>query len=130
VLAYLTFTRVFDVNYDPGNVVAVDVNGDNATIALLKKSSLTEVYRVETNLGSIVIAYTMRRKRTTKDISAKNRAVKRKLYVPRKVAKPIEKPALEKIAVVGDVGGRAKRNMEKGKNSKPRHRIHQWSAST
>ena len=130
MLAYLTFTRVFDVNYDPGNVVAVDVNGDNATIALLKKSSLTEVYRIETNLGRIVIAYTMRRKRTTKDISAKNRTVKRKLYVPRKVAKPIEKPALEKIAVVGDVGGRVKGNMEKGKNSKLRHRIHQWSAST
>jgi len=119
------FKKGFKVAYDPTNVVAVDVNGDNATIALLKKSSLTEVYRIETNLGSIVIAYTMRRKRTTKDISAKNRAVKRKLYVPRKVAKPIEKPALEKIAVVGDVGGRAKRNMEKGKNSKPRHRIRQ-----
>ena len=129
MLAYLTFTRVFDVNYDPGNLVAVDVNGDNVTIALFKKSGLTEVYSVETILGRIVIAYAVRR-RITKGISTKNRIVRRKLDVARKTAKPIEKLALEKIAVVGDVGGRVKGNMEKGKNSKLRHRIHQWSAST
>ena len=102
----------------------MDVNGDNVTIALFKKSSLTEVYSVETILGRIVIAYAVRR-RITKGISTKNRIVRRKLDVARKTAKPIEKLALEKIAVVGDVGGRAKRNMEKGKNSKPRHRIRQ-----
>jgi transposase len=36
VVAYLTFTREFEVGYDPRNVVAVDVNENNVTIALFK----------------------------------------------------------------------------------------------
>ncbi|WP_054843925.1 hypothetical protein [Vulcanisaeta souniana] len=39
VIIYLTFTRDFTVSYDPGNVVAVDINEDNVTVALFKEGS-------------------------------------------------------------------------------------------
>jgi len=62
ILVYLTFKKNFEVLYNPRNIVAVDVNENNVTLALFKEGKLSEVYRVETNLGRIVIAYSERRR--------------------------------------------------------------------
>ena len=106
VVAYLTFTREFEVGYDPRNVVAVDVNENDVTIALFKGGVLSGVYRVETGLGGTVIAYSERRERITRGRSTKTREVRRKLRrlrekerkldVLRKTAKLIENLAAEK----------------------------------
>ena len=142
ILAYLTFTKGFEVAYEPQNVVAVDVNENNATIAVFNYGVLSEIYRVEMALGKIVVAYAERRKRITSGNSTKTREVRkrlkklregeRKLDVLRKTAKLIERLAIEKraVVVVGNVNGRAKERMEGSANSKLRHRIHQWSVST
>jgi IS605 OrfB family transposase len=139
VVAYLTFTREFEVGYDPRNAVAVDVNENNVTIALFKGGVLADVYRVETGLGRIVVAYSERRERITQGRSTKTREVKRKLRrlrekerkldVLRKTAKLIENLAVENSAavVVGNINEKAKERMEEDANSKLRHRIHQWS---
>jgi IS605 OrfB family transposase len=139
IVAYLTFAKDFDVNYDPRNVVAVDVNENNVTIALFKDGVLSDVYRVETNLGRIVISYSERRERATRGKSTKVREVKkklrrhrekeRKLDVLRKTANFIERLAIENkaITVVGSINEKAKEKMERGASSKLRHRIHQWS---
>ena len=79
VLAYLTFTKGFEVACEPQNVVAVDVNENNATIALFNNGVLSEVYRVETSLGRIAVAYAERRKRITKGNPTKTREVRKKL---------------------------------------------------
>jgi transposase len=124
VLAYLTFTKGFEVAYEPQNVVAVDVNENNATIAVFNYGVLSEIYRVEMALGKIVVAYAERRKRITSGNSTKTREVRkrlkklregeRKLDVLRKTAKLIERLAIEKraVVVVGNVNGRAKERME------------------
>jgi len=142
IIAYLTFTKGFEVAYEPKNVVAVDVNENNVTVAVFNNGVLNSVYRVETGLGRIVIAYAERRKRITRGNSTKTREVRkklkklregeRKLDVLRKTAKLIERLAIEKraVVVVGNVNGRAKERMEGSANSKLRHRIHQWSVST
>jgi transposase, IS605 OrfB family, central region len=142
VVVYLTFVKHFEVEYDPGNAVAVDVNENNVTVALFKSGALAEVYRVETNLGRMVIAYAERRKRITEGNSTKTREVRkklkrlreseRKLDVLRKAAKLIEELATENkaVVVIGNIGERAKKAMESDKSSKLRHRIHQWSVST
>jgi IS605 OrfB family transposase len=139
VVAYLTFTREFEVGYDPRNVVAVDVNENNVTIALFKGGVLSDVYRAEIGLGRIVIAYSERRKRITLGRSTKVREVRkklrklreeeRKLDVLRKTAKFIEKLAVENgaVVVVGNIDEKAKERMEEDASSKLRHRIHQWS---
>ncbi|MCC6046973.1 MAG: IS200/IS605 family accessory protein TnpB-related protein [Desulfurococcaceae archaeon] len=139
VVAYLTFTREFEVGYDPRNVVAVDVNENNVTIALFKGGVLSDVYRAEIGLGRIVIAYSERRKRITLGRSTKVREVRkklrklrekeRKLDVLRKTAKFIEKLAVENgaVVVVGNIDEKAKERMEEDAISKLRHRIHQWS---
>jgi IS605 OrfB family transposase len=139
VVVYLSFTREFEVGYDPRNVVAVDVNENNATVAVFKDGSLTDVYRVETGLGRIVVAYSERRERITRGRSTKTREVKkrlknlrekeRKLDVLRKTAKFIETLAVENgaVVVVGNINEKAKERMEKDASSKLRHRIHQWS---
>ena len=139
VIVYLTFTREFDVSYNPKNVVAVDVNENNVTVAVFKDCSLTDVYRVETGLGRIVVAYSERRKRITQGKSTKTREVRRKLRrlrererkqdVLRKTAKLIESFAIENraVIVVGNISEKAKERMEEDANSKLRHRIHQWS---
>jgi IS605 OrfB family transposase len=139
VVAYLTFTREFEVSYDPRNVVAVDVNENNVTIALFKGGVLSDVCRVETGLGRIVVAYSERRERITQGKSTKSREVKRKFRrlrererkqdVLRKTAKLIENLAVENraVVVVGNINERAKERMEEDANSKLRHRIHQWS---
>jgi IS605 OrfB family transposase len=139
VVVYLTFTREFEVGYDPRNAVAVDVNENNVTIALFKGGVLSGVYRVETGLGGTVIAYSERRERITQGRSTKTREVKRKfrrlrererkLDVLRKTAKLIENLAAENSAavVVGNIDEKAKGRMEEGVSSRLRHRIHQWS---
>jgi IS605 OrfB family transposase len=139
VVAYLTFTREFELGYDPKNIVAVDVNESNVTVAVFKDGSLTDVYRVETGLGRIVVAYSERRKRITQGKSTKTREVKEKLKklrererkqdVLRKTAKLIGSLAIENraVVVVGNINEKAKERMEEDANSKLRHRIHQWS---
>jgi len=142
VMVYLTFIKHFEVECDPGNAVAVDVNENNVTVALFRNSTLTEAYRVETGLGRLVIAYSERMKRVTKGKSTKTREVrkklsklrerKRKLDVLRKTAGFIEKLATENraVAVIGNIDRKAKEKMERDKSSKLRHRIYQWSVST
>jgi IS605 OrfB family transposase len=142
VLAYLVFTKSFEIAYEPQNVVAVDVNENNVTVAVFIGDSLSDVYRVETGLGRIVIAYAERRKQIVSGDSTKTREVRkklkrlregeRKLDVLRKTVKFIERLAIKNraVVVVGNINGRAKERMEKGANSKLRHRIHQWSVPT
>jgi IS605 OrfB family transposase len=139
IIVYLSFNRELEVGYDPKNVVAVDVNENNVTIALFKNGSLTDIYRVETSLGRIVIAYSERKKRISSGKSTKVREVKkrlrklregeRKLDVLRKTAKFIEKLAVENraIVVIGNIDKKAKEKMERDASNRLRHRIHQWS---
>jgi hypothetical protein len=54
VLAYLAFSRSFEITYDPSNVVSLDVNENNVTMAVFRGNMLVEVIRVETSLGRIV----------------------------------------------------------------------------
>ena len=142
VIVYLTFTKNLEVEYSPRNAVAIDVNENNVTVALFKGCALAEVYRVETGLGRVVIAYAERRRRITGGASTKTREVRRKLRnlrergrkldILRKTAKFIEELAAanKAVVVVGNIDGRAKEVMEKDKGAKLRHRIHQWSVST
>ena len=139
IVVYLSFTKSFEVSYNPKNVVAVDVNENNVTIALFKDDALADVYRVETGLGRIVIAYSERRKRISLSKSTKVKEVKkrlkklrereRKLDVLRKTAKFVERLAVENraIVVVGNINEKAKKRMEEDAGNKLRHRIHQWS---
>jgi len=139
VVAYLSFTRELEVGYDPKNVVAVDVNENNVTIAFFEDGALSNVYRVETGLGGVVIAYSERRKRVTLGNSTKVRGVRkklrrlrekdRKLDVLRKTVKFVENLAIgnKAVVVVGNIDEKAKERMEEDANSKLRHRIHQWS---
>jgi putative transposase len=142
VLAYITFVKVYPVFYDKKNVIAVDGNENNITIAVFKNGVLVEVIRIETGLGKIVIAYAVRRKRISKGKSTKTREVKKKLRKLReggrkrdilyKVAGFIEELARENnaVVVVGDIGEDDKKRMSEGKGRKLRHRIHQWSIAT
>ena len=110
IVAYLTFTKGFEVEYSPGNVVAVDVNEDNVTVSVFSNKTLADVYRVETSLGRMVIAYAERRRRITKGYSTKKREVRKelrrlrerekKLDTLRKAERFIEKLAIENKAVV------------------------------
>jgi len=141
VLAYLTFRKDFEAERNLHNVVAVDVNENNVTLAVFREGRISEVYRVETGLGRIVIAYTERRKKLTKGRSTKDRDVKkvlknlrekeRKHDIVRKTAKIIEEIASRNNAavVVGNVFKGKKKLEEKTRNDKLRHRIHQWNVS-
>jgi putative transposase len=142
VLAYITFVKVYAVFYDKKNVIAVDGNENNITIAVFRNGVLVEVIRVETGLGRIVIAYAVRRKRISKGKSTKTREVKKKLKMLRegdrkrdilyKVVNFIEELAKENnaVVVIGDISGDDKGRMEKNMGRKLRHRIHQWSIAT
>ncbi len=72
----------------------MDVNESNVTIALFRNYSLVEIYRVETSLGRMVIAYSERR---------------RKIGVLKKTAGFIGKLALENSAtvVIGNINSKA-----------------------
>jgi putative transposase len=142
VLAYITFVKVYTILYDKTNVIAVDVNENNITIAVFKNGILIEVIRIETGLGKLVIAYAVRRKRISKGKSTKTREVKKKLRKLRerdrkkdilfKIVNFIEELARENnaVVVVGDISGDDKGRMSEGKGRKLRHRIHQWSIAT
>jgi putative transposase len=142
VLAYITLVKVYAVFYDKMNVIAVDVNENNITIAVFRNGVLVEVIRIETGFGRLVIAYAVRRKRISRGKSTKTREVKKKLRKLRerdrkkdilcKVARFIEELARENnaVVVIGDISGDDKERMEKNKSRKLRHRIHQWSIAT
>jgi IS605 OrfB family transposase len=141
-VAYLTFKRDFNVDPDPRNVVAVDVNENNVTAAVFVDGRLREVWRLETRLGHMVVVYAERRRKIAEGRHTSDREVRtklkkfrerrRKLDVARKAAKFIERLAEEHNAVVavGRITHRAKEKMKEDKNRKLRHRIHQWNVRT
>lgn len=141
-VAYLSFKREFEVEPDPRNVVAVDVNEDNVTAAVFVGGVLKEVWRIETGLGRMAIAYAERRRRITEGRHPSDREVRtklkrlrerrRKMDVLRKAAKFIERLAEEHNAAVaiGKITQRAKEKMAEDKGRRLRHRIHQWSVRT
>ena len=142
VIIYLTFKKNFEVVCNPSNVVAVDVNENNVTVAVFKDKKLCEVYRIETGLGRLVISYAERRRRITRGKSTKTRSVKkalkklgekeRKRDIIYKTAKVIEKLAIQNnaVVVIGNVYRGKEKLVEKTRKSILRHRIHQWSIST
>ncbi|MDT7889341.1 MAG: hypothetical protein RQ885_10260 [Desulfurococcales archaeon] len=67
VLDYLAFSRSFEITHDPSNVVSLDVNENNVTIAVFRGGMFVEVIRVETSLGRIAIAYSVRRERISRE---------------------------------------------------------------
>jgi len=141
LFVYLAFKKDFEVAYNPRNVVAVDINENNVTAAVFKEGKLSEVYRIETNLGKIVVAYSERKKKITRGSSTKARWVRkalkklrekeRKRDVVYKTARIIEKLAVENnaVVVVGNVHRGKKRLVENTGKNYLRHRIHQWSVS-
>jgi len=141
IIIYLTFTKNFEVAYNPNNVVAVDVNENNVTVAVFRDKKLREVYRIETSLGRLVISYAERRKRITRGKSTKTRSVKkalkklrekeRKQDIIHKTAKIIEELAVQNNAIVaiGNVHRGKRKLVERTRKSTLRHRIHQWSVS-
>jgi len=44
VIAYLAFSKPFEILYDPSDVVSLDVNENNVTIAVFRDDILTEAY--------------------------------------------------------------------------------------
>jgi len=141
-LVYLTFEKIFDVEYSPDNVVAVDINENNVTLAVFVDRELKEFIRIETNLGRIVIAYSERRRRITGGRSTRDRSVRKALRKLResdrkwdtiyKTAKIIEDVARRYNArvVVGEVYANKDSLLEVIEDDRLRHRIHQWSASS
>jgi putative transposase len=95
--------------------------------------------RYETGLGRIVLNYSLRREEITKGYSTKGELIKkklrrlrereRKLDILRKTVKRIFELANELKAkvIVGKFSFKAKDRMEGNKDSRLRHRIHQWS---
>jgi transposase len=120
-IVYMSFTKSFEVSYNPRSVVAVDINENNVTVALFKDGALADVYRVETNLGRTVVAYSERRKRKTLGRSTKVRETRkklrrlrekeRKLDVLRRTARFIEELAVgnRAVVVIGNIGERLRK---------------------
>ncbi len=141
VIVYLTFTKNFEVCHNPHNIVAVDINENNVTLAVFRDGKLSEVYRVETGLGRLVIAYAERRKRITIGKSTKTRSVRKALKKLRererkqdiiyKTAKIIEETARrnDAVVVIGNVHKGKRKLVNKVSKSTLRHRIHQWSVT-
>jgi IS605 OrfB family transposase len=141
-VAYLIFKKEFDVSPDLRNVVALDINENNITAAVFVGGGLKEVWRLETGLGNMAVAYAERRKKITKGHHPSDREVRtklkklrerrRRLDVARKATKFIERLAEERDAVVavGRITYRAKEKMGRDKGRKLRHRIHQWDVRT
>jgi IS605 OrfB family transposase len=141
VIAYLAFSRSFEITYDPSNVVSLDVNENNVIIVVFRDDVLAEIIRVETSLGKIVIAYSVGRERISRRRSTSGRDVRRKLRKLRerdrkrdilyKVASIIEDLARENkaVVVIGDIGGDDKERMERNRGRRLMHRIHRWSVS-
>jgi len=141
IIIYLTFTRNFKVVYNPSNVITVDINENNVTVAVFRDRKLCEVYRIETGLGRLLISYAERRRRITKGKSTKTRGVKKVLRKLRekerkqdmiyKTARIIEEIAIKNnaVVVVGNVHRSKRKLVEKPRKNTLRHRIHQWSVS-
>jgi putative transposase len=141
ILVYLTLTKEFEVSYNPDNAVAVDINENNVTLAVFVDRRLHEVYRVETNIGRIVIAYSERRRRITEGRSTRDRDVRKSLRRLRererkediiyKTAGIIEEIAKKYDAtlVVGNAHRGKSRMASNASKRNLRHRIHQWCAS-
>jgi putative transposase len=141
ILVYLTLTKEFEISYNPDNSVAVDINENNVTLAVFVGRKLHEIYRIETNIGSIVIAYSERRKRIAENRSTRDRIARkalRKLREGERKEDIIYKTAgiIEEIArkysatvVVGNAHRGKSRMASKASKKNLRHRIHQWCAS-
>jgi len=141
ITAYLAFKRIAEVSYDPDNIVAVDINEDNVTVAVFVKGVLVGFVRIETGLGRIAIAYSERRKRISRGRSTSDRAVKkalkrlrekeRKEDIVYKTARVIEDLAVRHNArvVIGDVYKDKDKILDRVSDDRMRHRIAQWSAS-
>ncbi len=141
-VAYLTFKKEFDVSPDLRNVVALDINENNITVAVFVGGGLKEVWRLETGLGNMVITYAERRKKIMEGHHPSDREVRtklkklrersRKLDIARKAVKFIARLAEEHnaVVVVGRITYRAKEKMGRDKGRKLRHRIHQWDVRT
>ena len=141
---YLTFEREFEVEYEPANVVAVDTNENNVTVAVYENTKLVYLERIETSLSRIVIAYAEKRRRIMKGRHWSDRAVRkrlkrlskrernRKLDILRKTAKRIVELSQEykAVVVVGDVAKHKREVVKRQGRSKLRHRLHQWSVAT
>jgi len=140
ILVYLTLTKEFEVYYNPDNAVAVDINENNVTLAVFIDRRLHEVYRIETSIGRIVIAYSEKRRRITEGRSTRDRVARkalrrlrereRKEDVIYKTARIIEEIAKKYDAslVVGNAH-RGKGKMASNARKSLRHRIHQWCVS-
>jgi IS605 OrfB family transposase len=140
ILVYLTLTKEFEVSYNPDNSVAVDINENNVTLAVFVDRRLYEIYRIETNIGRIVIAYSEKRKRIAENRSTRDRIARKALRKLRegerkediiyKTAKIVEEIARKYSAtvVVGNAH-RGKSRMASNARKRVRHRIHQWCAS-
>jgi putative transposase len=141
ILIYLTLTKEFEVSYNPDNSVAVDINENNVTLAMFIDRRLHEIYRIETGIGRIVIAYSERRRKIAENRSTRDRVARKALRRLRererkediiyKTAKIIEEIAkrYNAVLVVGNAH-RGKSRMASNANKKSlRHRIHQWCAS-
>ncbi len=141
ILIYLTFTKEFEVSYNPDNSVAVDINENNVTLAVFIDRRLHEIYRIETNIGRIVIAYSERRRKIAENRSTRDRIARkalRKLREKERKEDIIYKTAgiIEEIArkysatvVVGNAHRGKSRMASKASKKNLRHRIHQWCAS-
>jgi len=142
IIVYLTFKENVEVGYNPDNLVSVDVNENNVTLAIFKNRMLEEFIRIETRLGRIIIAYSERRKGIMKGRSTKSRFTKkalrrlregvRKRDVLYKVAGIIEEVARKYDArvVIGNVHEGKEEIVERILNKKLKHRIHQWCVSS
>jgi len=138
ILVYLALAREFEVSYNPDNSVAVDINENNVTLAVFVDRRLHEIYRIETNIGRIVIAYSERRRRITEGRSTRDRVARKSLRRLReregdviyKTARIIEEIAKKHntALVVGNTH-RGKDRMASNARKKVRHRIHQCCAS-
>jgi len=140
ILVYLTLTKEFEISYNPDNAVAVDINENNVTLAVFIDRRLHEIYRIETSIGRIVIAYSEKRRRITEGRSTRDRDVRKALRKLRererkgdviyKTARIIEEIAKKHDAslVVGNAH-RGKNRMASNVRKSLRHRIHQWCAS-
>jgi IS605 OrfB family transposase len=137
ILIYLTLTKEFEVSYNPDNAVSVDINENNVTLAVFVDRKLHEIYRIETNIGRIFIAYSERRRRITMDRSTRDRVARKALRKLRererkediiyKTAKIVEVIAKKYNAVL--VVGNARRGKDRMANNARKnlmHRIHQW----
>ncbi len=140
ILVYLTLTKEFEVSYNPDNAVAVDINENNVTLAVFIDRRLHEIYRIETSIGRIVIAYSERRRRITEGRSTRDRIARKSLRKLRererkedviyKTARIIEEIAKKQdtTLVVGNTH-RGKDRMASNARKRLRHRIHQWCVS-